>query len=144
IGQLKLEWQGKFLVELCLHDENIVHQKLNDYYRLWFAESSDNSIASRMYENLQSPHEYKWVKYSVIYIFGVLFWELSSGIPPFRALKNTFGQEFEYTSFENNEKIGQRGFGVIYKAYSKDVNQIVALKTLNHNDKHSLDDFIRE
>ncbi|CAG8739538.1 7139_t:CDS:2, partial [Gigaspora margarita] len=58
--------------------------------------------------------------------------------------ESTFGQEFEYTSFENSEKIGQGGFGVIYKAYSKDVNRIVALKTLDHNDKHSLNDFIRE
>ncbi|RIB28356.1 hypothetical protein C2G38_2028600 [Gigaspora rosea] len=176
------------------------------------SDSSNNSIASIIYEEweysdpqyLQSPHEYKWDKYSDIYSLGVLFWELSSGVPPFRALnavhvikgnreipiegtlvdfknlycaawdgnpdsrpdikkvckkldnmqldlfckelfeKNISGQKFEYTSFENKEEIGKGGFGVIYKAYSKDVKQIVALKTLDHNDEHSLDDFIRE
>ncbi|RIB28352.1 kinase-like domain-containing protein [Gigaspora rosea] len=208
----------------CLHSVNIVHRNLHDKNILvhdkdrmiitdfGLSESSDNSIASTIYEKweysdpqyLQSPREYKWDKYSDIYSLGVLFWELSSGVPPFRALnavhvikgnrenpiegtpdnfknlycaawkdkldsrpdikeickkldniqldlfckemfeKNTFGQEFEYTSFENMAEIGKGGFGVIYSAYSKDVNQIVAMKTLDHNDENSLDDFIRE
>ncbi|CAG8853853.1 40921_t:CDS:2, partial [Gigaspora margarita] len=34
--------------------------------------------------------------------------------------KNPSGQEFEYTSFKNKEEIGKGGFGVIYKAHSKD------------------------
>ncbi|RIB28359.1 kinase-like domain-containing protein [Gigaspora rosea] len=59
------------------------------------SESSDNSITSTIHEGweysdpqyLQNPRKYKWDKYSDIYSLGVLFWELSSGIPPFIALK---------------------------------------------------------
>ncbi|CAG8477378.1 6049_t:CDS:2 [Scutellospora calospora] len=58
--------------------------------------------------------------------------------------KLTFRQKFEYTSFEDKKKIGKGGFGVIYKAYLKDINQTVALKTLDHDDENSLNDFIKE
>ncbi|KAF0459335.1 kinase-like protein [Gigaspora margarita] len=230
----ELDWSAKIRMAReissgikCLHGVNIVHRNLHDKNILVYddgrmiitdfglsesSESSDNSITSTIHERweysdpqyLQNPHEYKWDKYSDIYSLGVLFWELSSGISPFKALnavhvikgnrenpiegtpddfknlycaawkdelnsrpdikeickkldnmqldlfckelfkKNTSGQEFEYTSFKNKEEIGKGGFGVIYKAHSKDVNKIVALKTLDHNDEHSLDDFIRE
>ncbi|CAG8821868.1 6306_t:CDS:1, partial [Racocetra persica] len=48
---------------------------------------------------------------------------------------------FEYASFDNPAKISEGGFGVIYKAYFKDIKQIVVLKALDHDDE---DDFIRE
>ncbi|RIB05398.1 kinase-like domain-containing protein [Gigaspora rosea] len=205
----------------CLHGVNIVHLNLHDKNVLvhddgrmiitdfGFSESS-STIEYCDPHYFLSPHEYKWDKHSDIYSLGVLFWELSSGVPPFRAFKNSparmtkhliegnretpiegtpvdfknlycaawgdnpdsrpdiqkickkldnmqidlsckelfeknsFGQEFEYTSFENQEEIGKGGFGFIYRAYSKDVKQIMALKTLDHNDEHSIDDFIRE
>ncbi|RIB29291.1 kinase-like domain-containing protein [Gigaspora rosea] len=205
----------------CLHGVNIVHLNLHDKNVLvhddgrmiitdfGFSESSITIEYSDPHCFL-SPHEYKWDKHSDIYSLGVLFWELSSGVPPFRAFKNSparmarhlikgnretpiegtpvdfknlycaawgdnldsrpdiqkickkldnmqidlsckelfeknsFGREFEYTSFENQKEIGKGGFGVIYRADSKDLNQNVALKTLDHNDEHSIDDFIRE
>ncbi|KAF0508853.1 kinase-like protein [Gigaspora margarita] len=121
---------------------------------------------------------------------GVLFWELSSGLPPFRTLKEhhvingnreipiegapadfknlycaawngrpdsrpdieeickklknmqlelfckTFSN-FKYSFSEKPEKIGEGGFGGIHKAYLEDMKQIVALKTLDHDDEEA-------
>ncbi|CAG8729175.1 32512_t:CDS:2 [Gigaspora margarita] len=58
--------------------------------------------------------------------------------------KLSFGQEFEYASFENMTKIGKGGFGVVYKAYLKDIKQTVALKSLDYDNEHSFDNFVRE
>ncbi|KAF0535456.1 calmodulin-dependent protein kinase [Gigaspora margarita] len=55
-----------------------------------------------------------------------------------------FGQKFKYASFKNKEKIGKGRFGVMYKAYLKDINQIVALKTLFYYDETSLDDLLKK
>ena len=54
------------------------------------------SITSRVYgrceysdpQYIKTASEYKWNKYSDIYSLRVLFWELSSGVPPFKAFKN--------------------------------------------------------
>ncbi|CAG8722569.1 19545_t:CDS:2, partial [Gigaspora margarita] len=70
----------------------------------------------------KSPFTYKRNKSSAIYSPDVLFWELSSGEPP-------FGEQ------DRNRK-GR--FGVMYKAYSKDEKRIVALKTLYYCDEKSL------
>ncbi|CAG8768547.1 1097_t:CDS:1, partial [Ambispora leptoticha] len=58
--------------------------------------------------------------------------------------KIAFGQKFEYDSFEDMTKIGKGGFGSVYKAYSKDIKQTVALKTLDYEYEYSFDIFIRE
>ncbi|CAG8559291.1 5631_t:CDS:2 [Dentiscutata heterogama] len=58
--------------------------------------------------------------------------------------KIDFGQKFEYTSFENKTKIGKGGFGVVYKAYLKDIKQTVALKSLDYDNEHSFNNFVRE
>ncbi|KAF0515127.1 serine/threonine protein kinase [Gigaspora margarita] len=42
-----------------------------------------------------------------------------------------------YSFSEKPEKIGERGFGVIHKAYLKDMKQFVALKTLDHDDEEA-------
>ncbi|CAG8838932.1 4861_t:CDS:1, partial [Racocetra persica] len=55
-----------------------------------------------------------------------------------------FGQKFEYDSFEHMTKIGKGGFGTVHKAYSKDIKQTVALKTLDCEYEYSFDIFIRE
>ncbi|RIB05399.1 kinase-like domain-containing protein [Gigaspora rosea] len=57
--------------------------------------NSSKSVTSKVYgiweyadpQYLKSPFTYKRNKFSDIYSLGVLFWELSSGVPPFRALK---------------------------------------------------------
>ncbi|CAG8837705.1 17677_t:CDS:2, partial [Gigaspora margarita] len=46
-----------------------------------------------------------------------------------------------YSFSEKPEKIGEGGFGVIHKVYLEDIKQIVALKTLDHDDEEA---FIRE
>ncbi|CAG8850642.1 30734_t:CDS:2, partial [Gigaspora margarita] len=60
--------------------------------------------------------------------------------------KNAFGKNFEYATFENKTEISKGEFGVIYKAHLsiKDENQIVALKTLGHDDERIFYDFVRE
>ncbi|KAF0515128.1 kinase-like protein [Gigaspora margarita] len=35
-----------------------------------------------------NPLKYKWNKHFDVYNIGVLFWELSSGVPPFNEFKN--------------------------------------------------------
>ncbi|CAG8465393.1 3542_t:CDS:10 [Cetraspora pellucida] len=55
-----------------------------------------------------------------------------------------FGQKFEYASFEDKTRIGRGGSGTVFKAYSKDKKQMVALKTLDYDHEYSFDNFIRE
>ncbi|CAG8739536.1 7138_t:CDS:2 [Gigaspora margarita] len=58
--------------------------------------------------------------------------------------KIEFGQKFEYASFENKEEIGKGRFGVMCKAYLKDIKQVVALKTLYYYDENSLGDLLKK
>ena len=58
--------------------------------------------------------------------------------------KIEFGQKFECASFKDKEEIGKGRFGVMYKAYLKDINQIVALKTLYYYDENSLGDLLKK
>ncbi|CAG8707522.1 27103_t:CDS:2 [Gigaspora margarita] len=58
--------------------------------------------------------------------------------------KIEFGQKFEYASFEDKEEIGKGRFGVMCKAYLKDIKQIVALKTLYFYDENSLGDMLKK
>ncbi|CAG8839892.1 41581_t:CDS:2, partial [Gigaspora margarita] len=51
---------------------------------------------------------------------------------------------FEHASFEGKQEIGKGRFGVMYKAYLKDIKQIVALKTLYYYDNNSLGDLVKK
>ncbi|RIB28360.1 hypothetical protein C2G38_1513908 [Gigaspora rosea] len=55
-----------------------------------------------------------------------------------------FGQNFEHASFESKQEIGKGRFGAMYKAYLKDIKQIVALKTLYYYDENSLGDLLKK
>ncbi|KAF0561748.1 kinase-like protein [Gigaspora margarita] len=165
-----------------LHSTNIVHRNLKQQFCKKILLKSFN------------PRTYEWNKHSDIYSLGVLFWELSSGLPPFRALKKRHVingsreipiegtpvdfrnlycdawngkpdsrpdiekickklknmqlelfcknfSNFKYSFSEKPKKIGEGGFGVIHKAYLEEMKQIVALKTLDHDDEEA---FIRE
>ncbi|CAG8669245.1 11946_t:CDS:2, partial [Ambispora leptoticha] len=110
----KLDWPTKIRMAKeissgidCLHSANIVHSDLHDKNILvndgrmiitdfGLSKLLDNSTKSITggtcaYSDpqyLQSPFMYRRNKPSDIYSLGVLFWELSSGIPPFKALKD--------------------------------------------------------
>ncbi|RIB22945.1 kinase-like domain-containing protein [Gigaspora rosea] len=63
------------------------------------------------------------------------------------AVEREYIKSFEYESFENKELIGEGGFGTVYSAYSKDIDQTIALKKLYHcsiNDDDSFREFVRE
>ncbi|KAF0407565.1 kinase-like protein [Gigaspora margarita] len=62
------------------------------------------------------------------------------------AVEREYIKSFEYDSFENKILIGEGGFGTVYSAYSKDIDQTIALKKLHHcsiNDD-SFREFVRE
>ncbi|CAG8614034.1 4682_t:CDS:1, partial [Scutellospora calospora] len=60
-------------------------------------------------------------------------------------VKEKYIKSFEYSSFNNWSKIGEGGFGIVYSAYSNDVEKIVALKRLRNSDsENSFHEFIRE
>ncbi|RHZ46876.1 hypothetical protein Glove_606g76 [Diversispora epigaea] len=72
--------------------KNIVHKDLVNLGLSQPLDSNSNSIAGEMYaytdpEYLQNQMKYKRNKASDIYSLGVLFWELSSGRPPFNYSK---------------------------------------------------------
>ncbi|CAG8625848.1 34158_t:CDS:2, partial [Gigaspora margarita] len=64
------------------------------------------------------------------------------------AVKHKQIKSFKYEAFENIKQIGEGGFGNVYSAYSKDIDQTIALKGLHHSiihdDKNSFRDFVRE
>ncbi|RIB10748.1 kinase-like domain-containing protein [Gigaspora rosea] len=87
----------------CLHNANIVHRDLHnrnilvhdgrmmitDFGLSKSLENSTKSIVGGICaysdpQYLQNPFLYKRDKPSDIYSLGVLFWELSSGVPPFK------------------------------------------------------------
>ncbi|KAF0528702.1 kinase-like protein [Gigaspora margarita] len=90
---------GADIIHQNLHDKNIlVHDGrmiITDFGLLESFDNSTKSVTSRVHKKweyfdpqyLQSPLTYKLDKRSDIYSLGVLFWELSSGLPPFRSLK---------------------------------------------------------
>ncbi|KAF0469710.1 kinase-like protein [Gigaspora margarita] len=63
-----------------------------------------------------------------------------------RAVKDEYIKSFEYESFKNWKHIGKGGFGTVYSAYSEDIDQTIALKSLNDNliDENKFYEFVRE
>ncbi|KAF0407567.1 kinase-like domain-containing protein [Gigaspora margarita] len=59
------------------------------------------------------------------------------------AVERKYIKSFKYESFENKKLIGVGGFGTVYSAYSKDIDQTIALKRLHHSSIND-DDFVRE
>ncbi|CAG8731421.1 9530_t:CDS:2, partial [Dentiscutata heterogama] len=57
------------------------------------------------------------------------------------AIKNEYIKLFEYGSFENKKWIGEGGFGSVFGAYSKSINQTIALKRLHQNVIYNEDSF---
>lgn len=106
----ELDWPTKIRMAMdianginCLHNANIVHRDLHDKNILvdngklmisdfGLSKSLGNSSKSVVGglcafcdpKYLQNPFLYKRDKPSDIYSLGVLFWEISSGIPPFK------------------------------------------------------------
>ncbi|KAF0416226.1 actin-like ATPase domain-containing protein [Gigaspora margarita] len=117
---LELNWTTKIRMAKeiasgvnCLHNANIVHRDLHDKNILvhddrlmitdfGLSKSLENSTKSIVggtcaYSDpqyLQNPFLYKRGKPSDIYSLGVLFWELSSGVPPFKNIKEQTGISF--------------------------------------------------
>ncbi|CAG8756989.1 27001_t:CDS:2 [Gigaspora margarita] len=64
------------------------------------------------------------------------------------AVESKYIESFEYESFENKKVIGKGGFGTVYSAYSKDIDQTIALKILHHSsindNEDSFHQFVRE
>ncbi|CAG8850221.1 44577_t:CDS:1, partial [Gigaspora margarita] len=64
------------------------------------------------------------------------------------AVEREYIKSFEYGSFENKKVIGKGRFGTVYSAYSKDMDQTIALKILHHssinNNEDSFHQFVRE
>ncbi|CAG8847252.1 19108_t:CDS:1, partial [Racocetra persica] len=58
------------------------------------------------------------------------------------AVEQRYVKSFEYKSFENWKIIGRGARTILYCAYSRDIDQIVALK--RHFDTESVHDFLRQ
>ncbi|CAG8789685.1 24126_t:CDS:1, partial [Gigaspora margarita] len=59
------------------------------------------------------------------------------------AVEHKYITLFEYGSFGNWEKIDEGGFGAVFSAYSKNTDEIIALKRL-HNSPTSTQEFAGE
>ncbi|CAG8783242.1 20455_t:CDS:2 [Gigaspora margarita] len=60
------------------------------------------------------------------------------------AVKHKHIKSFEYEAFETMKLIGEGGFGSVYSAYSKDIDQTIALKRLHHSIVHDNEDSFRK
>ncbi|RHZ46442.1 hypothetical protein Glove_621g48 [Diversispora epigaea] len=137
----------------CIHEENIVHKDLHSKNilvhegRLLITDlglsqsvnTNSNSITGGMGmiaytdpEYLRNPMEYKRNKASDIYSLGVLFWELSSGRPPFNNIPNleiyklvTSGEREKYINETPKDYIN-----VYSKAWKNDPNQRPTIKNI--------------
>ncbi|RHZ80107.1 hypothetical protein Glove_139g45 [Diversispora epigaea] len=60
------------------------------------------------------------------------------------ALKNNYIRKFDYTKFENKERIASGGFGTVYRANSLILRKLVALKCLHEDDESFYEKFVKE
>ncbi|RHZ85714.1 hypothetical protein Glove_61g1 [Diversispora epigaea] len=60
------------------------------------------------------------------------------------ALKNKYIKKFDYTKFENIERIASGGFGTVYRANSLNLRKLVALKCLHEDDELFYEKFVKE
>ncbi|RHZ73540.1 hypothetical protein Glove_230g57 [Diversispora epigaea] len=60
------------------------------------------------------------------------------------ALKNNYIKKFDYTKFENIERIASGGFGTVYRAKSLILRKLVALKCLHGDDESFFEKFVKE
>ncbi|CAG8682287.1 23995_t:CDS:2 [Gigaspora margarita] len=63
-----------------------------------------------------------------------------------RAIKDEYIILFEYEPFKNRKYISKGRFGTVYSAYLEDIDQTIALKSLNHElkDENKVHKFVRE
>ncbi|KAF0469708.1 kinase-like protein [Gigaspora margarita] len=63
-----------------------------------------------------------------------------------RAIKEEYIKSFEYESFRDRKHIGKGGFGTVSSAYSEDIDQTIALKSLNDEliNENKFHEFVRE
>ncbi|RIB10752.1 kinase-like domain-containing protein [Gigaspora rosea] len=128
---LELNWETKIRMAKeiasgvnCLHNANIVHRDLHDKNILvhddrllitdfGLSKSLENNTKSIVggtcaYSDpkyLQNPFLYKRGKPSDIYSLGVLFWELSSGVRPFKNITDQTGISFLVISGQRESPI---------------------------------------
>ncbi|RHZ51157.1 hypothetical protein Glove_482g29 [Diversispora epigaea] len=60
------------------------------------------------------------------------------------ALKNNYIKKFDYSKFENIERIAIGGFSTVYRANSLNLRKLVALKCLRENDESFYEKFVKE
>ncbi|RHZ83855.1 hypothetical protein Glove_87g103 [Diversispora epigaea] len=60
------------------------------------------------------------------------------------ALKNNFIKKFDYSKFENIERIASGGFGTVYRANSLNLKKLVALKCLHEDYESFYEKFVKE
>ncbi|RHZ85124.1 hypothetical protein Glove_71g183 [Diversispora epigaea] len=60
------------------------------------------------------------------------------------ALKNNYIRKFDYSKFENKERIASGGFGTVYRANSLNLRKLVALKCLHEDDESFYEKFVKE
>ncbi|RHZ46440.1 hypothetical protein Glove_621g62 [Diversispora epigaea] len=139
----------------CIHDKNIVHKDLHSknilvhggrlmITDLGLSQSSDtnsNSIVGcgmiaytdpEYLRSLQSQMKFKRNKASDIYSLGVLFWELSSGRPPFNNIPD-LGKLNLVTSGKREAPINEtpKDYITIYSsAWNNDPNQRPSIKNI--------------
>ncbi|RHZ79893.1 hypothetical protein Glove_140g59 [Diversispora epigaea] len=126
----------------CIHKENIVHKdlaidKITDLGLSQALDTNSNSIAGGMFaytdpEYLRNHMKYKRNKTSDIYSLGVLFWELSSGRPPFNNVPNLEIYR-KVTSGEREKPINEtpKDYIDIYaSAWGNDPNQRPTIKNI--------------
>ncbi|RIB07361.1 kinase-like domain-containing protein [Gigaspora rosea] len=63
-----------------------------------------------------------------------------------RAIKDEYINSYDYESFKKKKHIGKGGVGTVYSAYSEDIDETIALKSLNDDliDENKFHEFVRE